>query len=146
MKKILSLLALTALATPAMALDASLGSSAWACGDLATTGVNQTASTARYCTAKVTSATTATQLGNLQVNPVKAIYTFTAGPAAINTVSSTWNLKLSGAPVGNATVSNTAAGNPAAYPVVYFNTMTVSVSTPATISSTNALQITVVEK
>ena len=135
-KYLLTAAALSVIASPAFAITTT--GTAWGCTDYSTE--------TNWCVAKVTSATTADQLGVVKVDPNKSVYTFATGAAAVNGVSTTYNLKLNGNATGAVNVSNTAAGNPAAFTVPYFNTMAVSVSAPATISSTNSLIYTVIEK
>ena len=116
-------------------------STLWACGS--TTG------NMNYCTAKVTSGTTAAQLGTLNVDPTKqARVVFTANDAAVSSlVTSTISLKLKGKAVGSvSSVSATSAGNviTLGFPG-WYDGASVSVTAPAAISATNSLQVTVTQ-
>lgn len=136
-KYLLAAAALSVIASPSFAITAT--GTAWGCTSYTSTNTN-------WCVAKITSGTTATQLGVVTVDPNKRVYTFATGASAVNGVSTTYNLKMNGNATGTVNVSNTAAGNPAEFVVPYFNTITVSVSTPSNISSTNSLIYTIIEK
>ncbi len=116
-------------------------STLWAC-NTTTGGMN-------FCTAKVTSGTTATQLGTLNVDPTKqARVVFTANDSAVSSlVTSTITLKLKGKSVGAvSSVSATSAGNviTLGFPG-WYDGASVSVTVPSAISATNSLQVTVTQ-
>lgn len=112
----------------------------WSCGKTGSMG---------YCTAKVTSGTTAAQFGTVQLNPTKqARVILTANNSAVSSlVTSTISLTLKGRAVGSiASVSATSAGNviTPGFPGWYDGAI-VSVTVPSAISATNSLQVTVTQ-
>ena len=117
------------------------GSSLWAC--------NTTTGNMAFCSARVTSGTTAAQFGTVNVDPTKqARVILTANNSAVSSlVTSTISLTLKGKAVGSvSSVSATSAGNVVTlgYPG-WYDGVIVSVTVPSAISATNSLQVTVTQ-
>lgn len=144
MKKILTLAAIgAAFAAPAMALDAT--GAAWYCSQ---PGGNN--SQLQYCRAIVTSATTATQLGrvNVDANRSVAVTIGVSGSALSGVVTPSVVYYVGNQATATQSVSATSTGNVvmptlAANSRPLFTQMTISQSNPALISATNALIVTV---
>lgn len=144
MKKLFLTVALTALAGSALAL----GNTGTAFGGSGCGGEQSVTSGFRYCIATITSGTTATQLGKQTVYPNKQIFVVggTTSSALSGLVTPTISLYLGNRVVATQSISVTTAGNVVNLGnVPYFNGLSVSTSTPSTISSTNAFTFSVIE-
>jgi len=96
-----------------------------------------------YCAVNITSATTSAQLGQIQIDPRKVVYTAIRSSVAL---SPTINYSLNNVTVYSLTVSASTTPqivNPA--PVPFYDAITISMSTPSSISATNAISMTVIE-
>jgi len=105
----------------------------------------------QWCRTTITSGTTATQLGTLNVNPKQlTMFTFgVSGSAVSGLVTPTINYYVGNRVVATQNVSATSAGN-VVVPLMNLNSGTplftaisISQSTPSLISSTNGLVVTV---
>lgn len=142
MKKLLTA-AMLLVAPATFAIDVS-NTTAWTCAQPAFFGVSNLG----YCGVTINSGTTAATLGAISVVPSKNIFvSVRADQAAVaGLVTPTLNLSLGGVQVGSLSVSSSLAGNVVNLGAVpYFDAVTISVSTPAVISATNTLRLTVIE-
>lgn len=143
MKKILLSAALVAVAGSASALDAT--GSAWACSEQ-----SGRSGPLQYCTVNMTSATTATQLGrvNVDANKINAVVLTVSGTAISGLVSPTITYYVGNRPMLSQTVSATSTGNVVFSPLgvngkPLYTSLAVSQSQPSLISSTNSAMISV---
>lgn len=100
-----------------------------------------------WCRLNLTSGTTTTQIGSVNVNPAQHIYVLggVSGSAVSGLVTPTISLSLGGKVVATQNISVTTAGNVVDLGLVpYFDNVTVSESLPGNISSTNSLVITII--
>lgn len=143
MKKYLLASAMLAAASSAVALDAT--GTAWSCTEAGgRTGPLQ------WCNTVVTSATTATQLGrvNVDANRINAMVFSVSGSAIAGLVSPTINYYVGNRLMASQTVSTSTTGN-IVFPALgvsgrpLFTGITISQSQPALISSTNAVVISI---
>lgn len=143
MKKYLLTLGLLGLASAPYALGNT--GSVWAgqgCG-----GEQPSTVGFRYCMANISSVTTVTQLGKQTVYPNKQIYIVGGISGTVSgVVTPTVTLYLGNRPVAQQTVSLTTAGNVVNLgSVPYFNGMTVSISTPGLLGTSQSALISVIE-
>lgn len=95
-----------------------------------------------YCGANITSGTTSTQLGSVNIDPSKQIF---LAHRATTPISPTFNFVSGGATVYSLTVSASSTPQVISIPVPYFQSINVSLSVPSTLSATNALSATIIE-
>ncbi len=144
MKKLIAL-TLLALTVAGSASALSTQGAAWNCN------VNANSNSAagfQYCTANISSATTAAQLGKLNIYPSKQITLVggVSGSAVSGVVTPTVTLYLGN--LATSSVSVSTAGNVTTLGVngvPYFDGLSVSQSVPSLISSTNGLSLSVIE-
>lgn len=140
---LVSALALTA--GLANAIEVS-GTTAWTCVEPSVFG--STTSVQAYCGTTITSGTTTTQLGSINIDPRRQVYVAaTASAAAVSgLVTPTLIFNLGGVTVSTQTISATTTGNLLTLPAIpFFDNVVVSFTNPATISATNSVRMTVIE-
>lgn len=104
-----------------------------------------------YCTGVISSATTAAQIGRIQVYPSKQVWLSggVSGSAISGLVTPTVIYYLGNRQVATQNISVTTAGNlvnpNSPINVPFFDSLTISQSTPTLISSTNAIIFSVIE-
>lgn len=128
---------LTLTAASAFAINPSNPTGAFVCA-----APGEVSSKLAYCAANITSATTATQLGSIGIDARKQINVAYRSSVA---TSPTINFLLGGINVYSLTVSASTVPQITGFTVPFFDSITVSQSQPALISSTNAISMTVIE-
>lgn len=139
---------LTAALVLASGSAAALGNTGSAFGGTGCGGIPATTTGFKFCIASITSGTTVAQLGKQTIYPNKQVYLVggVSGTAIAGLVTPTISLYLGNRIIATENISVTTAGNVVNLgSVPYFNALSISTSTPSTISSTNALIFSVIE-
>lgn len=150
MKKTLLTAALTLVAGSAMALQAT-GTVFSGTGCQGSSNNTVPAGTLNWCTGTFTSATTVAALGRINVNParVQSVVMGVSGTGISGLVTPTLSFYLGNQVVKTLDVSVSSVGNVVNVNSVMgagFSSLSVSTSLPGTISSTNAVRMSVIEK